>query len=230
MNLVQESLPALRVVVFDLDGVLVHSEHLWEQGWEKVSSSHGYAWTGENTRACQGKSVPEWSEYLGDLCGINGEAAGAAVIALVVGAYDRGEVPLLPGALELVQAAAARVPIGLATSAPREIIERVMRTTPLGAHFTVTVSSAEVPAGKPSPDVYLEAIRQLNADPTRSFGVEDSSNGIRAAAAAGLTVLGMEHSQYPVAADAAALTWRVFHSIPDVTVALVELLDGGPGA
>lgn len=217
--------PSQRAVVFDLDGVLVLSEHLWEEGWRSVSAAHGYAWTDADTRACQGKSVPEWAEFLGVRCGISADEAGPPVIGYVVSAYERGDVPLLPGALDMVRAAAARVPIALATSAPREIIDRVMGTTELGEHFTATVSSAEVAAGKPNPDVYLEAVRRLGADSARSLAVEDSSNGIRAAAAAGLTVLGMEHAQYPVAPDAAALTFGVFDSLEAVAVNLVALLD-----
>ena len=121
-----------RCVVFDLDGVLVMSEHLWEQGWETISAEHGYAWLPEDTRTCQGKSVGEWARYVGERTGMDAQAAADGVIAVVAAAYDRGEVPLIDGALELVQAAATRVPVALASSAPRTIIDRVMATTPIG--------------------------------------------------------------------------------------------------
>ena len=140
-----------RCVVFDLDGVLVMSEHLWEQGWESVSAEHGYAWLPEDTRTCQGKSVPEWARYVSERTGMDEQAAADDVIAVVAAAYDRNEVPLIDGALELVQAAAMRVPVALASSAPRAIIDRVMATTPVGEYFAATVSSAEVAAGKPAP-------------------------------------------------------------------------------
>ena len=81
----------------------------------------------------------------------------------------------------------------------------------IGPWFSATVSSAEVPRGKPSPDVYAEAVRRLGVDPARSAAVEDSSNGIRAAAAAGLTVIAVAHEQYPIAPDALALA----SSVPD---------------
>jgi beta-phosphoglucomutase-like phosphatase (HAD superfamily) len=125
----------------------------------------------------------------------------------------------------LVQAAAARVPVALASSAPRTIIDRVMMTTPVGEYFRATVSSAEVAAGKPAPDVYQEAVARLGARSAGSYAVEDSSNGIRAAAAAGLTVLGMEHAAYPVDRDASGRAAGVYHSLEDVTAVLVGYLD-----
>jgi HAD superfamily hydrolase (TIGR01509 family) len=213
-----------RCVVFDLDGVLVMSEHLWEQGWHGVAAQHGYAWLPEDTRRCQGKSVPEWARFVSERTGMDSQKAAGEVIGAVTAAYDRGEVPLIEGALELVQAAAARVPVALASSAPREIIDRVMTTTPIGEYFGATVSSAEVAAGKPAPDVYRAAIAKLGANSAGSYAVEDSSNGIRAAAAAGLTVLGMEHPRYPVDHDAAGRAAGIYHSLADITVVLQGLL------
>jgi HAD superfamily hydrolase (TIGR01509 family) len=216
-----------RCVVFDLDGVLVMSEHLWEQGWHSVAADNGYAWLSGDTRTCQGKSVPEWAKYLGDRAGMDPKTAADDVIGSVASAYDRGEVPLIAGALSLVKSAAARVPVALASSAPREIIDRVMSTTPIGEFFSATVSSAEVAAGKPAPDVYLEAVDRLGARSSGSLAVEDSSNGVRAAAAAGLRVLGMEHPQYPIDQDAAGRTVAIYHALDEVTAALVALLDAG---
>lgn len=214
-----------RCVVFDLDGVLVMSEHLWEQGWQAIAAEHGYAWLSEDTKTCQGKSVPEWARYLADRAGMDPQAAADGVIGEVAAAYDRGEVPLIAGALKLVQSAAARTPVALASSAPREIIDRVMTTTPIGEYFSATVSSAEVAAGKPAPDVYREAIVRLGSVSEGSLAVEDSSNGIRSAAAAGLRVLGMEHARYPIDQDAAARTVGVYHALDEVTKVLVRLLD-----
>ncbi|PEG34753.1 HAD family hydrolase [Mycolicibacterium agri] len=201
------------------------SEHLWEQGWKAMSADHGYTWLAEDTKACQGKSVPEWAHYLSERTGMDEHAAADGVIEMVGEAYDRGEVSLIDGALELVQAAATRVPIALASSAPRTIIDRVMATTPVGEYFRATVSSAEVAAGKPAPDVYQEAVARLGAISEGSYAVEDSSNGIRAAAAAGLTVLGIEHPLYPVDRDASDRAAGVFHSLEDVTAVLMSFLD-----
>ncbi|MDX1883905.1 HAD family phosphatase [Mycolicibacterium sp. 120270] len=211
--------------MFDLDGVLVMSEHLWEQGWQSVSAQHGYVWQSEDTKTCQGKSVPEWARYVSHRTGIDDHVAADRVIQMVADAYDSNQVPLIEGALEMVQAAAMRVPVALASSAPRAIIDRVMATTPIGEYFRATVSSAEVAAGKPAPDVYEEAVARLGACSRGSYAVEDSSNGIRAAAAAGLTVLGMEHPRYPVDRDATGRAAGVYHSLEDVTAVLMSFLD-----
>src|SRR5258706_9536195 len=159
------------------------SEHLWEEAWTAYAARHGYAWSSDDTRTCQGKSVPEWGAYLGSRSSGDAGAAAADVIAFVSEAYRSGRVTLVGGAAELVAAVASLVPVGLASSAPRAIIDTVMATLGIGPYFSATVSSAEVARGKPSPDVYVEAVSRLGVDPARSVAVEDSSNGVRAAAA-----------------------------------------------
>jgi HAD superfamily hydrolase (TIGR01509 family) len=216
-------------VVFDLDGVLVRSEHLWEAGWLGYAARHGGSWTHQDTRTCQGMSVGEWRRYLADRTSHDPDDAGAAVIASVVAAYRAGEVALAPGALEVVAAAAARGPVALATSAPAEVIEVVMHDMGLGGWFAAAVSSAEVRAGKPDPAVSLEAMRR--ADIARGVAVEDSSNGVRAAARAGLVVLAVPDAAYPLAPDAIALAESVHDSLAGVRERMEALLDAGiPGA
>jgi HAD superfamily hydrolase (TIGR01509 family) len=168
-------------------------------------------------------SVPEWARYLADRTSHDPDDASRAVIGSVVAAYRAGEVPLADGALELVAEATARGPVALATSAPREVIEVVMDGLGMGRWFSAAVSSAEVRAGKPDPAVYLEAMRRAGIG--GGIAVEDSSNGVRAAAAAGLTVLAVPDAAYPLAADAAALADSIHASLAGVRDRLVELLD-----
>jgi beta-phosphoglucomutase-like phosphatase (HAD superfamily) len=211
-------------VVFDLDGVLVLSEHLWEEAWVAYASRFGSPWTPSDTRACQGLSVPEWGAYLA--ARTSGDVADAieAVIESVASAYEAGRVEPADGAGGLVEAVASLVPVGLASSAPRRIIDTVVRTMEFGRLLKVTVSSAEVPRGKPSPDVYLAAIERMGIDPAVSLGVEDSSNGIRAAHAAGLTVIAVAHEQYPIALDARGLTAAVHTDLAGVREELLGRL------
>lgn len=211
-------------VVFDLDGVLVESEHLWEESWIAYAADHDYTWTQEDTRTCQGMSVPEWGAYVAARTGMSPEQASNGVVDLVAGRYESGEVTLMPGAHDMVAGIAGQVPLALASSAPRRIIETVMDTMGLGPYFSATVSSAEVPRGKPSPDVYTEAVRRLGVEPRRSFAVEDSSNGIRAAAGAGLTVVAIPADQYPLAPEAARLAVSVQHTLGGVRAELNRLL------
>jgi HAD superfamily hydrolase (TIGR01509 family) len=212
-------------VVFDLDGVLVMSEHLWEESWRAYAARYGYSWTPHDTRSCQGMSVAEWGAYLATRSSGDVEGAVEAVVATVVESYRSGAVTLIDGAVELVAAVAARVPVGLASSAPREIIDTVMETMGIGPYFSATVSSAEVARGKPSPDVYAEAVNRLGIDAARSVAVEDSSNGVRAAAAAGLTVVAVAHDRYPLAPDAVAVSHSVRTTLSQVRTDVERLLD-----
>lgn len=216
-------------VVFDLDGVLVDSEHLWEQGWSRFATTHSYDWTDADTADCQGMSVPEWAAYLGERTRQSAGQVADDVVGGIVAAYRAGQVQLLPGALHLVTAVAARVPVALASSAARPIIEVVMDTMGLREFFGATVSSAEVARGKPSPDVYREAVRRLGVTTRGSYAVEDSSNGVRAADAAGLQVIAVPTDRYPLDADARRRALGVEPGRDQVRESLIRLLaTGGP--
>ena len=220
----------LRGVVFDLDGVLVESEHLWEENWTRHAAANAYVWQPADTATVQGMSVPEWSTYMAERIGRGTPREIAeAVIDGMIGALHGGRVELLPGAPGMVAAAAERVPIAVASSAPRRLIAAVLETTGLLPNFTAFVSSEEVARGKPSPDVYLEAARRIDVPAAACAGVEDSSNGIRAAAAAGLTVVAIPNPVYPPQSDALALCAKIAASPDDARRFLEERL-GAPGA
>jgi HAD superfamily hydrolase (TIGR01509 family) len=212
-------------VVFDLDGVLVESEHLWEENWTRHAAAHDYVWLETDTATVQGMSVPEWSGYMAERIGRGRpEEIAEAVIDGMIGALHGGRVDLLPGATEMVAAAADRVPIAVASSAPRRLIAAVLEATGLHPHFSAFVSSEEVPRGKPSPDVYLEAARRIGVLPTSCAAVEDSSNGIRAAAAAAMTVIAIPNPVYPPRPDALALCAKIAVSPDEVRRFLIERL------
>ncbi|MFC6159951.1 HAD family hydrolase [Kribbella jiaozuonensis] len=209
-------------VVFDLDGVLIDSEPLWDDVRRGVVASAGRDWPADATEALQGMSTPEWAAYLTDVVGVPGPAedVAASVIDEMVTRY-RSELPLLPGAVEAVQRLARDWPLGLASSSPRRLIDAVLEAAQLTDHFRVTLSTEEVEAGKPSPAVYNEVVRRLGVDASRVVAIEDSSNGLRSAAAAGLRVIAVPNANYPPAKDALALADVVVHSLDEVTTGLV---------
>lgn len=215
----------LSAVVFDLDGVLVESEHLWEENWTRHSADNAYTWLPTDTATVQGMSVPEWSGYMAERIG-QGAAPEIAnsVIDGMIAALHGGRIELMPGSREMVLAAADRVPIAVASSAPKRLIESVLEAVGLRARFAACVSSEEVPRGKPSPDVYLEAARQIGVPAEECAGVEDSSNGLRAAAAAGMTVIAIPNPVYPPKPDALALCAMIASSPDDVRRFLIEQL------
>lgn len=201
----------LAAVVFDMDGVLVDSEHLWEENWTAYAARCGVEWTAEDTATVQGMSAPEWAAYLARRSGTteSSEAVEQAVVAGMIEAVEAGETPLLAGAGDMVRDVAARVPVALASSAARRVIDAILRTHELTGEFTATVSSAEVARGKPNPDVYTEAAARLGRRGSECLAVEDSSNGIRAAAAAELAVIALPNPTYPPKPDAIELAAAV---------------------
>jgi HAD superfamily hydrolase (TIGR01509 family) len=169
-----------------------------------------------------GMSSSEWSAYLHDVLGVplSPPEISAAVVERVERRYDEN-LPLLPLARETVRALAIRWPLGLASSSNRPIIERFLDASALRSSFTVTVSSEEVTRGKPAPDVYLETARRLGARPTRCVAIEDSTNGIRAAARARLVVIAVPNLHFPPAPDALDLAAAVITGLEDLTADLV---------
>ena len=210
-------------VIFDLDGVLIDSEPLWNAAREALVRESGGHWRDDAPRAMMGMSSPEWSGYLHDELGVpmDTDAISRDVVQRMKDAYRDG-LPLLPGASAAVRALAARWPLGLASSANREVIDLVLSVADFGDAFRVAVSSEEVPRGKPAPDVYLETARRLGVDPERCAAIEDSSNGLRAAAAADMAVIAVPNPHFPPDPDALALAAATVSVVGEVTPALVE--------
>jgi HAD superfamily hydrolase (TIGR01509 family) len=215
----------VEVVIFDLDGVLLDSEQLWNQCKEAFVHATGGHWRDDAPRAMLGMSSPEWSSYMHDELGVllSPEEINRAVVARMEERYRSG-LPLLPGAVEAVRRLAAHWPAALASSANREIIDLVLELSGLADTFAATVSSEEVARGKPAPDVYLEAARRLGVEPARSVAIEDSSNGLRSAAAAGMTPIAVPNHQYPPSPDALALAAATITTLDDLTPELMASL------
>jgi len=216
-------------VVFDLDGVLLDSEQRWNEAKEAVTTAAGGRWTDDAATAMMGMSSPEWSAYMHDELAVpyEPERINELVVERMAAGYAE-ELPLLPGAIDAVGTLAARWPLGLASSSNREIIDAFLDLSGLRDRFRVTTSSEEVGRGKPSPDVYLEVAARLGADAARCVAVEDSSNGLRAAAAAGMAVIAVPNPHYPPAPDALALAAATVMTPGEVTPALVERVADSP--
>ena len=213
----------IAAVVFDLDGVLLQSEEVWDSVRERYVRERGGRYDEQVQRAMMGMSAPEWSAFLATEAGVPGtpEQINADVVDLMLEAYRR-ELPLLPGAVDVVRRLAGRFPLGLASSSNRAIFEEVLRLAGLADAFEATVSSEEVARGKPAPDVYVEAARRLGVAPERCAAVEDSHAGIRSAHAAGMRVIAIPNASYPPDAEALALADLVVDALEDLTPGAVE--------
>jgi HAD superfamily hydrolase (TIGR01509 family) len=212
-------------VVFDLDGLLLQSEEVWDGARRDLAAETGVPWPPDATRAMMGMSSQEWSRYMQEAVGVPLEPPeiDAAVVARVEERYRRG-LPWISGARDAVARMAARWPLALATSSNREIVDLVIELGNLGELVAVTVSSEEVGAGKPAPDVYLEATRRLGVDPERAVAIEDSTNGLLSAAAAGLHVIAIPNPAHPPAPEGLRVAAVVLGSIDELVPGVVERL------
>ena len=208
----------IEAVVFDLDGLLLDTESLWDEVRETLARERGGRWSHRAQSDMMGMSSPEWSAYMHDVVGLPEppEVIAAEVVRRMEARY-RERLPLVPGACEAVERLAARWPLGLASSSNRPLIDLALSLAGLDSLFRVTVSSEEVPRGKPAPDVYLEACRRLGMEPSRAAAVEDSRSGIRAAHAAGLRVAAIPNSQFPPDAETLELADVVLASLDELT-------------
>jgi HAD superfamily hydrolase (TIGR01509 family) len=215
----------IEAVVFDLDGVLVDSEPVWERVRRGLVAERGGHWAPDAQRRLMGMSTPEWARYLSeDLgAGLPPDEVAAQVIDRMAASY-REHLPLLPGAVEAVHRLVARWPLGLASSAPAALIETALAAAGLHSYFGVTMSTEQVPRGKPAPDIYLAVAAKLGRAPADCAAVEDSSNGLRSAAAAGLHVIAVPRPQYPPDPDALAAAALVLATLADLTTDAVAAL------
>ncbi len=195
----------IEAVVFDLDGVLLDSEPVWEQVRRQFVAEHGGHWAPDAQRRIMGMSTGEWARYLSEDLGVGlppGTVA-ATVIERMAARYT-GRLPLMPGAVEAVRRLAAGWPLGLASSSPPSLIGTVLDAASLRTSFAVIMSTEQVAQGKPAPDIYLAVAGQLGRRPQRCAAVEDSANGLRSAAAAGMQVIAVPHPRYPPGPEAVA--------------------------
>ena len=213
----------IEAVVFDLDGVLLQTEELWDEVRERFVRERGGRYDAAAQRAMMGMSSLEWSRFIHEELGVDEspEAISAEVARLLEERY-RERLPLIPGAVEAVRRLAVRWPLGLASSSNRSLIDAALRLSGLARCFRVTVSSEEVARGKPSPDVYLEAARRLGVAPERCAAVEDSHSGIRSAKAAGVRVIAIPNPSYPPDDEALADADVVLGSLWELTGSVID--------
>jgi HAD superfamily hydrolase (TIGR01509 family) len=208
-------------VVFDLDGVIVDSEQVWDDVREAYTRESGGTYTEQAARDMMGMSSLEWSRYMAEALGVPGtpEEINAAIVERMLGRYGEAP-PLIPGAVDAVRRLSARWPLAIASSSNPELIDVVVRASGLADVFAIAVSSQELPRGKPAPDVYLEAARRLGVDPRQCGAVEDSHNGILSAKDAGMFVVAVPNPHFPPHDDALGEADVVLRSIDELQVEL----------
>jgi len=197
-------------IVLDMDGLMVDSEPLWFGVEGAFAATRGGQWTRALARRCVGRgtaySLGVMSETFGfsvDLVRDTGEIMDAFLARV-------GELELKPGCRELLDAAAGRLPLAVASSSPRRLIRAVLERFELGPRFGVVVSGEEVPSPKPAPDVFLRAAAELGTAPGACAVLEDSLAGATAGRAAGMFVIAVPEGPWE---------GRGFESVADRIVA-----------
>ncbi len=215
----------IRAVVFDLDGVLIDSEPVWEQVRRALVAERGGHWAPDAQRRLMGMSTPEWARYLSEDLGVGlpPDEVATAVIDRMAARYTE-HVPFMDGAVETVRRFAARWPLGVASSSPPRLINTVLQSSGLRSCFSAVMSTEQVAHGKPEPDIYLAVTAALGYPPPDCAAVEDSSNGLRSAAAAGLRVVAVPQPRYPPEPDALARASLVVPSLAGLTTDAVAAL------
>ena len=213
----------IEAVIFDLDGVLIDSERVWDEVRETLAQERGGRWHDRAQADMMGMSSPEWSRYMHDVIGLSEspEDINHEVVRRMKARYS-DHLPLIEGAVEAVRRLASSFRLGLASSSNRPLIDAVLTTAGLDSLFEATVSSEEVAHGKPEPDVFLEAARRLGIAPERCAAIEDSANGLRAAHAAGMRVIASPNRRYPPPSEALALADLKVDSLNELTSATID--------
>jgi len=181
-----------QAVVFDLDGLLVHTERQWLQGKLELFARHGRTLSATDRATVFGLADLETVTYFAERFELPSERIPQVrdEYIEIVGELIDGGIELTDGATELVGGLRGRVPIALASNTRRSLVDRILAQTPFGSWFDGIATGDEV-TPKPAPDVYLLACRRIDAAPSMSVAVEDSPTGVRAAQAAGMSCIGV---------------------------------------
>ncbi|HEY3009347.1 MAG TPA: HAD family phosphatase [Micromonosporaceae bacterium] len=216
-------------VVFDLDGVILDSEPVWEQVRRGYVAGHGGHWLPDTQRRLMGMNTAEWAGYLSRDLGVRRtpEQVAADVVEQMVERYTR-RVPLMPGADRVVRDLAALWRLGLASSSPPRLIDAALAATGLVDAFAARLSADEVTRGKPAPDVYQAVAARLGLSTSNCVAVEDSSNGVRAAAAAGMSVVAVPRPRYPLDPDARDRAAVALADVAELTPQVIRALAADP--
>ena len=221
----------LDAIIFDMDGLLVDSEPCWEEARRQLAREVGQTWRAEDTRACMGVSTLTWAKYMIQCLELDltPDEVQARIVGNMLAIYAE-RIPYLPGAVEAVALAGRHYPIGLASGSHHSLIEAVVNDTLMRDKFRAVVCADNVPAGKPAPDVYLEAARQLNVDPRRCMCLEDSANGILAGKAAGMKVIAVPDPRFAPRAEVVQQADIVLASLRDFNLNIIHSLENTDAA
>lgn len=219
-------MPQIKAVIFDMDGVLVDSEVYWDKSRVEFAQDRGKVWTDEFQRLAMGQSTVGWAKVMKEKLELD-ESIDEIITEMkqrVIAHYEE-RMPTRPGAIESVKHMKEHFRVGLASGSPTEIIKAVLRITGLDQIFEVMIYGDEVPKGKPAPDIYIEAMKQLGVTPDVTIGIEDSANGIRSLKNAGMFAVAAPSPDYPLSDDILAMVDAHITTLEDFNIDLIRKVE-----
>ena len=184
-------LSSYRAVIFDMDGLLLDTEVLWQRSEARLFRRHGGEFTMADKLRAIGTPIDEACRYFAERLGLPVDEAPALereLLELMRHELAR-QVRGRPGAIELVRRLRGRVPLGLASNSYRDLVDLALKTAALTDAFDCVVTADDVARPKPAPDLYLLACQRLRVPPRDAVALEDSASGVAAAKAAGLACI-----------------------------------------
>jgi sugar-phosphatase len=186
----------LNTVIFDIDGLLIDSEPLWNEAATELFQDYGVTLSEDQyqmTTVLRTKEFIKWWFAYFKIPADTTDSAENKIIRLVLEKIEqKGKIlPGVPHIFEFFQQKSFK--IGLATSSPPALIDLVVQMTGIKNYLQATASAAEIPYGKPHPQVYLNCAASLNSDPLSCICFEDSYNGMIAAKAARMKCVVIPH-------------------------------------
>lgn len=207
----------IEAVIFDMDGLLVDSEPVWDKARAKMAANYGKAWNRQDHLNIMGVSTNEWAQYMINRlelsCSI--EVVQSEIIRQMVSAYKK-KIPFRPFAVQAVTWAAARYPTALASGSPQQLIEIVTQSQELMGCFKVIVSSDEFGVGKPDPAIYLETAKRLGVSPEKCICIEDSANGVLSGRRAKMFVINIPDPHFPLSPEQSRNADLILSSLGDL--------------
>jgi HAD superfamily hydrolase (TIGR01509 family) len=213
----------IEAVIFDMDGVIIDSEPVWQQVRVDMMGERRGVWTARDGDDTRGRSSEVWSARLSERLG--GELTPEEVFAHVLERMDasyRASLPLFPGAVGAIERIATNYTVAVASGSPNVLIDLVLEQSGLDRVAVAVGYGDEMPNGKPAPDIYLDVLDRLGVDPSRAVGVEDSESGLESVQAAGMHSIALVSPGYQLSGDVLGRTTVQIERLEELTVSMID--------
>lgn len=215
----------IEAVVFDMDGVIVDSEPVWQEARIDLIGEHGGVWTERDGDDTRGRASEVWANSISERLegALTPEEVFAEILQRMVARYEE-RLPVFAGAVEAIQGVADAYTVAVASGSPNVLIDLVLEKSGLDQVAAAVGYGDEMPRGKPAPDVYLDVLNRLDVDSSRSVGVEDSESGLMSVQAAGMHSIAVVSPEYRLSGDVLGPTALQIERLEDLTVPMIAAI------